>query len=159
MAVGSRLANNRHRHMQHQQPQVRVWFDSQCPLCRKEIAFMRRLDWRHRVDFIDLDTAQDCLSNPPYCSRAFTRRNWAGPWSMARQPSPYYGGICPYSGHWENWLEYPRCWHCWNAPILSFCACDQDCRSFWHPRCDALCKKSVKSPHHKYLVLLKRGET
>ena len=50
--------------MQHQQPQVRVWFDSQCPLCRKEIAFMRRLDWRHRVDFVDLDTAQDCPIEP-----------------------------------------------------------------------------------------------
>ena len=33
---------------------VTVWFDSQCPLCIKEIALMRRLDWRKRVNFIDI---------------------------------------------------------------------------------------------------------
>ena len=34
---------------------VTVWFDSQCPLCIKEIALMRRLDWRkNRVNFIDI---------------------------------------------------------------------------------------------------------
>jgi predicted DCC family thiol-disulfide oxidoreductase YuxK len=30
-----------------------VWFDGSCPLCRREIALMRRLDRRGAIDFID----------------------------------------------------------------------------------------------------------
>lgn len=33
--------------------QVTVWFDGGCPLCRREIALMRRLDLRGRIDFVD----------------------------------------------------------------------------------------------------------
>lgn len=33
---------------------VRVWFDGACPLCRREIALMRRLDRRGRIDFVDV---------------------------------------------------------------------------------------------------------
>lgn len=39
---------------------VTVWYDSACPLCRREIALMRRLDRRGRIAFIDLDTAATC---------------------------------------------------------------------------------------------------
>lgn len=31
-----------------------VWFDGGCPLCRREIALMRRLDSRGRIDFVDV---------------------------------------------------------------------------------------------------------
>ena len=31
-----------------------VWHDGGCPLCRREIALMRRLDRRGRIDFVDL---------------------------------------------------------------------------------------------------------
>lgn len=34
-------------------PEVTVWFDSSCPLCQREIAFMRRLDKRGAINFID----------------------------------------------------------------------------------------------------------
>lgn len=34
-----------------------VWFDGSCPLCRREIAAMRRLDRRRRIDFVDVGTA------------------------------------------------------------------------------------------------------
>ena len=47
-----------------EQAAVQVWFDSQCPLCRKEIAFMRRLDWRNRVLFTDILTADQCPLEP-----------------------------------------------------------------------------------------------
>jgi len=31
-----------------------VWFDGGCPLCRREIALMRRLDRRGAIDFVDV---------------------------------------------------------------------------------------------------------
>ncbi len=36
---------------------VVVWFDGGCPLCRREIAFMRRLDRRGAVTFLDVQEA------------------------------------------------------------------------------------------------------
>lgn len=35
-------------------PAVTVWFDGACPLCRREIALMRRLDRRRAIAFIDV---------------------------------------------------------------------------------------------------------
>ena len=38
-----------------------VWFDGGCPLCRREIALMRRLDRRQAITFVDVDSgADDC---------------------------------------------------------------------------------------------------
>jgi predicted DCC family thiol-disulfide oxidoreductase YuxK len=34
--------------------QLLVWFDGACPLCRREIALMRRLDRRRAIRFIDV---------------------------------------------------------------------------------------------------------
>lgn len=34
-------------------PRVTVWFDSACPLCRTEVAWLSRLDRRGAVEFID----------------------------------------------------------------------------------------------------------
>lgn len=34
---------------------VTVWYDGGCPLCRREIAAMRRLDRRGRIAFVDVD--------------------------------------------------------------------------------------------------------
>ncbi|MFN7323540.1 MAG: DCC1-like thiol-disulfide oxidoreductase family protein, partial [Sphingomonadales bacterium] len=31
-----------------------VWVDGGCPLCRREIALMRRLDRLGRIDFVDV---------------------------------------------------------------------------------------------------------
>ena len=39
---------------------VTVWYDSQCPLCRREIALMQRLDRDGRITFVDLETAAAC---------------------------------------------------------------------------------------------------
>ncbi|MES2781705.1 MAG: DUF393 domain-containing protein [Pseudomonadota bacterium] len=36
---------------------VIVWYDGACPLCIREIAFMRRLDWRRAIDFLDIAPA------------------------------------------------------------------------------------------------------
>jgi predicted DCC family thiol-disulfide oxidoreductase YuxK len=32
---------------------VTVWYDAACPLCQREIALMRRLDRRGRINFVD----------------------------------------------------------------------------------------------------------
>jgi predicted DCC family thiol-disulfide oxidoreductase YuxK len=34
-----------------------IWFDGSCPLCRREIALMRRLDLRGAIDFVDVGEA------------------------------------------------------------------------------------------------------
>lgn len=39
---------------------VTVWHDGQCPLCRREIAMMRRLDRRGRIDFVDVAGPGSC---------------------------------------------------------------------------------------------------
>ena len=40
---------------------VVVWFDGGCPLCRREIALMRKLDRRGSIDFVDAaDDASVC---------------------------------------------------------------------------------------------------
>lgn len=39
-----------------------VWHDGSCPLCRREISLMRRLDRRGAINFVDVANAQtrDC---------------------------------------------------------------------------------------------------
>ena len=40
---------------------LEVWFDGDCPLCRREIALMRRLDRRGAIVFTDVaDGAGEC---------------------------------------------------------------------------------------------------
>lgn len=34
--------------------QLLIWYDSGCPLCRREIALMRRLDRRNAIQFVDI---------------------------------------------------------------------------------------------------------
>lgn len=41
-------------------PALTVWFDSGCPLCAAEIAFMRRFDARGRIAFVDVLSAAEC---------------------------------------------------------------------------------------------------
>lgn len=41
-------------------PDVTVWFDSDCPLCLREINLMRRLDKRNAIEFVNIQTATDC---------------------------------------------------------------------------------------------------
>jgi predicted DCC family thiol-disulfide oxidoreductase YuxK len=39
---------------------VTVWFDGSCPLCRREIALMRRLDRRRAIAFVDVSAGAAC---------------------------------------------------------------------------------------------------
>jgi predicted DCC family thiol-disulfide oxidoreductase YuxK len=39
--------------------QVKVWFDGACPLCQREIAFLRRLDRSQNIHFFDVSADAD----------------------------------------------------------------------------------------------------
>lgn len=39
---------------------VTVWFDSDCPLCVREIRLMRRLDRNRAIRFVDIQDGRDC---------------------------------------------------------------------------------------------------
>ena len=39
---------------------VTVWYDGACPLCLREIALMRRLDSRSRIEFVEARDARGC---------------------------------------------------------------------------------------------------
>ncbi len=40
--------------------QVTVWYDGDCPLCRREIAALRGLDRKARIAFVDLSIGLPC---------------------------------------------------------------------------------------------------
>ena len=58
-------------------PTVTVWFDSNCPLCQREIALMRRLDRRGAIDFVDAcDPASACpIDRADILARFHAREN------------------------------------------------------------------------------------
>ncbi|MDJ0812765.1 MAG: DUF393 domain-containing protein [Woeseiaceae bacterium] len=41
-------------------PGVTVWYDSECPLCVREIRLMRRLDRRQAIDFVSIQGGTGC---------------------------------------------------------------------------------------------------
>ncbi len=57
---------------------VTVWFDGACPLCRREISGLRRLDRRSAIDFVDIsgDEPQGCpVSRADLLARFHAREN------------------------------------------------------------------------------------
>ena len=42
------------------QTAVTVWYDSDCPLCIREIALMRKLDRRAAIDFVAIQSGEGC---------------------------------------------------------------------------------------------------
>ena len=55
-------------------PSVTVWFDGECPLCVREIAFMRRLDKRRRIHFVEIQGADACPIDRAELMRRFHAR-------------------------------------------------------------------------------------
>jgi predicted DCC family thiol-disulfide oxidoreductase YuxK len=45
---------------EHDPAEVTVWYDSDCPMCIREIALMRRLDRRGAIDFVEIQGAVGC---------------------------------------------------------------------------------------------------
>lgn len=57
---------------------VTVWHDGACPLCRREIALMRRLDTRGRIAFVDV-TRETCPIDRAALLARFHAREDGGP--------------------------------------------------------------------------------
>ena len=60
-------------------PIVTVWFDSDCPLCLREIALMRRLDRRGAIRFVDIQRGEDCPLDAETLLARFHAREGDGP--------------------------------------------------------------------------------
>ena len=73
------IISGRRIKMEGKETQVQVWFDSRCPLCAKEIAFMKRLDWFKRVEFVDIYTTADCPLDPRQLLARFHAREKGQP--------------------------------------------------------------------------------
>ncbi len=74
------------------EPAVIVWFDGGCPLCRREIALMRRLDRRRRIHFVDLD---DGASSCPLDREAMLAR------FHAQEGSVLHSGAAAFAAMWR----------------------------------------------------------
>jgi predicted DCC family thiol-disulfide oxidoreductase YuxK len=57
---------------------VTVWFDSECPLCLREISLMRRLDRRGAIRFVDIQGGSDCPLDPEVLLARFHAREGDG---------------------------------------------------------------------------------
>ncbi|KAI8845128.1 hypothetical protein BJ741DRAFT_587061 [Chytriomyces cf. hyalinus JEL632] len=57
-------------------PTVRVWWDSACPLCMREINFMKRLDQSHhkRIDFVDIRRDTEAVEACPISTQDLIQR-------------------------------------------------------------------------------------
>jgi predicted DCC family thiol-disulfide oxidoreductase YuxK len=61
-------------------PRLTVWFDGGCPLCRREIALIRRLDSRGAIDFVDVASDQgNCPIDRAELLARFHAREEGGP--------------------------------------------------------------------------------
>ena len=58
---------------------VKVWFDSECPLCAREIKIMRKLDWFNKVDFVDVLSTPDCPIQRKHLLEKFHAQLLGGP--------------------------------------------------------------------------------
>ncbi len=58
---------------------VTVWHDGGCPLCRREIALMRRLDRRGSITFVDATGTQACPIDRVDLLARFHAREDGGP--------------------------------------------------------------------------------
>ena len=60
-------------------PQVTVWFDGGCPLCRREIALLRRLDRRGAVAFVEVGGLESCPMDRADLLARFHAQETGGP--------------------------------------------------------------------------------
>lgn len=91
-------------------PQVTVWYDGGCPLCRREIAFMRRLDGRRgRIAFVEVGEAACPIDRAELLARFHAQE--AG--------RPIVSGAAAFAAMWRAvpWLA-PLGWAAKAPPVL-----------------------------------------
>ena len=71
---------------------VTVWYDSDCPMCIREINLMRRLDKRHRINFVEIQTAVGC----PISTNELMRRFHA-----QERDEPIVSGAAAFAAMWR----------------------------------------------------------
>ena len=115
---------------------ILVWYDGGCPLCRREIALMRRLDRRDAIMFVDIaDTNAAC----PIDRAALLARFHAleggemlsGAAALRRCGGPFHG-----FGRSESWRATPWSWPGWNGSTACSCACGPACSASRHGSID-----------------------
>lgn len=72
--------------------QVTVWYDGGCPLCVREIALMRRLDRRRRINWIDVADEESVC---PIDRSALLAR------FHAREDGVTYSGAAAFAAMWR----------------------------------------------------------
>ena len=60
-------------------PQVTVWYDSDCPLCVRESRLMRRLDRRQAIDFVSTQSGTGCPISTEELMKRFHARERGEP--------------------------------------------------------------------------------
>ena len=73
-------------------PRLTIWFDGGCPLCRREIAFIQRLDRGRAIDFIDVS---DGNANCPVDRAAMLAR------FHAREDGEMMSGAAAFAAMWR----------------------------------------------------------
>lgn len=71
---------------------VTVWYDSECPLCIREMTLMRRLDKRNAIDFVEIQSATDC----PLDTKTLLARFHA-----QEQGEPIVSGAAAFAAMWR----------------------------------------------------------
>lgn len=92
-------------------PRMTVFYDGACPLCRREIAFYRRLDRAQRVHWLDVAQAAECpdgLCQSDLLARFHVRtaegrmesgaRAFALLWLALPAPWPVFGRVALWPG-------------------------------------------------------------
>lgn len=74
-------------------PRVTVWYDSECPLCIREIAFMRRLDRRGAIDFVDANRSGACPVD---------RRELLARFHAQEEGQPLVSGAAAFAAMWRS---------------------------------------------------------
>ena len=59
--------------------EVTVWYDGNCPLCRREIAWLRRLDRNGGIDFVNVAAGGSCPIDRATLLERFHAREADGP--------------------------------------------------------------------------------
>lgn len=73
--------------------QLTVWYDGSCPLCLREIAFMRKLDKRERIAFVDV--SENAPTNCPIDQSELLAR------FHAREDGKVLSGAAAFAAMWR----------------------------------------------------------